>query len=122
VSGVLRFVAGIVLRTLLRTTTGRAEQAGRRTRPRQERAKATRRRPRAARPAERGGTVPDPPARSKALLGVMVASVVVGLPLMLIFEDTITRIVGVLCLFTFIISGVFAIADPRLIEHEEQVG
>jgi uncharacterized membrane protein YkgB len=50
---------------------------------------------------------------------LMIASFVVGLVLMVGFEATLTRIVGVLALFTFIVSGVFLIADPAFLGQEE---
>ncbi len=43
---------------------------------------------------------------------VMVVSMVLGFTLMFLFEHTITRVVGVVALFAFIVSGVFVIADP----------
>ena len=42
-----------------------------------------------------------------------IACFVVGVALMIPFEATITRILGVAALFAFIVSGVFAIADPE---------
>ena len=46
-------------------------------------------------------------------LGVFtVAALVVALGLMLPFENTFTRIGGVLAMFAFIVSGVFLIAGP----------
>ena len=41
-----------------------------------------------------------------------VAAFVLGVALMIPFEAMTTRILGVLCLFAFIVIGVFAIADP----------
>jgi hypothetical protein len=48
----------------------------------------------------------------------MFGSLAVGLVLMIGFEAVLTRIVGVLALFTFIITGVFLIADPAFLERE----
>ncbi len=45
---------------------------------------------------------------------------IVGAALMLIFEDPLTRIVGVLALLAFVVCGVFAIAGPELIEAGEE--
>jgi hypothetical protein len=42
-----------------------------------------------------------------------------GVPLMIIFEHTITRILGVGLMFAFIISGVFLVADPAFLNQEE---
>jgi hypothetical protein len=50
---------------------------------------------------------------------LMFGSLAVGLVLMLGFEATVTRILGVLALFTFIVSGVFLIADPAFLADEE---
>ena len=49
----------------------------------------------------------------------MCSSDLVGLVLMIGFEAMLTRIVGVLALFTFIITGVFLIADPAFLERED---
>jgi hypothetical protein len=45
--------------------------------------------------------------------GILLAEFGAGLVLMVGFEHWLTRIVGLLCLFAFIITGVFLIADPR---------
>jgi hypothetical protein len=55
----------------------------------------------------------------RPLVAFMLASLAVGLVLMLIFEATITRIVGVVALFAFIVSGVFLIADPAFLGPED---
>jgi hypothetical protein len=55
----------------------------------------------------------------RPLLVLMLASLGVGLVLMLIFHAPVTRIVGVLALFTFIVSGVFLIADPAFLGPDE---
>lgn len=59
----------------------------------------------------------------RSRLGVAtVASLVAGLALMLPFEYTITRVLGIACLFAFIACGVFLIADPaRLAAEDEEV-
>jgi hypothetical protein len=49
----------------------------------------------------------------------MLGSLAVGLVLMIGFETVLTRIVGVLALFAFIVSGVFLIADPAFLERDE---
>jgi hypothetical protein len=38
---------------------------------------------------------------------------------MFLFESTPTRVIGVLALFTFIVSGVFAVADPAFIAADD---
>jgi hypothetical protein len=55
----------------------------------------------------------------RPLLLFMLASLAVGLVLMLLFEATVTRIVGVTALFAFIVSGVFLIADPAFLGADE---
>ena len=48
-----------------------------------------------------------------------VAAFVAGVALMIPFEATITRILGVLCLFAFVVLGVFAIAQPERLAEDE---
>ncbi len=48
-----------------------------------------------------------------------VAAFVAGVALMIPFEATITRILGVLCLFAFVVLGVFAIAQPERLAQDE---
>ena len=50
---------------------------------------------------------------------LMFGSLIVGLPLMLLFENTVTRIAGVILCFTFIISGVFLLASPSYLGRDE---
>jgi hypothetical protein len=64
--------------------------------------------------AARGARAPRRP-----LLVLMLASLVAGVLLMVLFEATITRILGVAALFTFIVSGVFLIADPAWLEQDQ---
>jgi hypothetical protein len=52
-------------------------------------------------------------------IALLFGSLAVGLVLMIGFEAMLTRIVGVLALFTFIITGVFLIADPAFLERDE---
>ena len=52
-------------------------------------------------------------------LPVMLGCLVVGLALMLAFESAITRLLGVIALFAFIVIGVFLIADPAFLAEEE---
>jgi hypothetical protein len=47
------------------------------------------------------------------------AALVVALVLNLLFEQTLTRIVGVAAMFAFIVAGVFLIASPGFLEAEE---
>ncbi len=55
----------------------------------------------------------------RPLLVFMLASLAIGLGLMLPFEALVTRIVGVTALFAFIVSGVFLIADPAFLGPDE---
>jgi hypothetical protein len=69
------------------------------------------------------GTASAPSAgssvRRRPLLVFMLASLAVGLVLMLVFHAPVTRIVGVAALFAFIVSGVFLIADPAFLGQDE---
>ena len=56
----------------------------------------------------------------RALLGLTVASFVLGATVMIFFESTPARIVGVALLFTFIVSGVFLIADPAWLSRDDE--
>jgi hypothetical protein len=53
-------------------------------------------------------------------LPVMLGCLGVGLALMLAFESWITRLLGVLALFAFIVIGVFLIADPAFLVEEDE--
>jgi hypothetical protein len=52
-------------------------------------------------------------------LPVMLGCLGVGLALMLAFDSWITRLLGVLALFAFIVIGVFLIADPAFLAEED---
>jgi hypothetical protein len=52
-------------------------------------------------------------------LAFMLGSLAVGLVLMIGFEAVLTRVVGVLALFAFIVSGVFLIADPAFLAADD---
>ena len=112
-----RFAAGLALKTLLRTVTGRAEPASR--------VKATRkRRGRGRRPTRHPAATPGPRAHTQPRRGpafvVMMGAIALALPLMLLFESPYTLAVGVVLLFTFVVAGVFAIADPAFLEADEE--
>jgi hypothetical protein len=49
-----------------------------------------------------------------------VGSLVAGLALMILFEATITRILGVTLLFAFIVGALFLIAEPRFLERDQE--
>jgi len=51
---------------------------------------------------------------------LMFGCLALGLPLMLIFENTFTRIAGVLLCLGFIVSGVFVIANPTDLGKDEE--
>jgi hypothetical protein len=55
-------------------------------------------------------------------LALMLGSFAVGLVLMVAFEHPVTRILGVLALFTFLVTGVFLIADPVALGQEDDGG
>jgi hypothetical protein len=52
-------------------------------------------------------------------LAAMLACLAAGLVLNLGFETTITRVLGLLLLFAFIVIGVFLIADPEFLGRED---
>ncbi len=49
----------------------------------------------------------------------MLTCLVVGLVLMIGFEETVTRVLGVLALFAFVVIGVFVIAEPEFLGRED---
>jgi hypothetical protein len=49
-----------------------------------------------------------------------VGSLVAGLALMILFEATITRILGVTLLFAFIVGALFLIAEPGFLERDRE--
>jgi len=52
-------------------------------------------------------------------LAFMLGCLAAGLVLMIGFEAVITRVLGVLALFAFIVTGVFLIADPAFLERDD---
>jgi uncharacterized membrane protein YkgB len=52
-------------------------------------------------------------------LALLFGSLAAGLVLMIGFEHVLTRILGVLALFTFIVTGVFLIADPEFLDADD---
>lgn len=48
----------------------------------------------------------------------LLAAFLVGVVLMVSFEHVVTRVLGLLCLFGFIVGGVFLIADPDELRRE----
>jgi hypothetical protein len=59
---------------------------------------------------------------SRPRVALPLACFAAGLVLMVGFEATVTRILGVLALLAFIVSGVFAIADPAYLAEEDEDG
>jgi hypothetical protein len=104
-------LAWVVLRVLERFGRGRADAAGTGA---GRRRRGRRRGSRRAAPAE-----PLAPPRGR-LVTAMLVFLVVALVAMIGFEYAITRLIGVLCIFGFIICGVFAVADPRFLTVEEE--
>jgi hypothetical protein len=49
----------------------------------------------------------------------ILTAAVVGVVLMVGFDSPLTRVLGLLCLFGFIVGGVFLIADPVALGSEE---
>jgi hypothetical protein len=61
----------------------------------------------------------------RPLMGVMLGCLAIGMVLMLVFDSAIARVVGVVALFAFIVTGVFLIADPAFLaaeDDEDRVG
>ena len=48
----------------------------------------------------------------------LLAAFVAGVVLMVAFEHVVTRVIGLLCLFGFIVGGVFVIADPAMLGND----
>ena len=48
----------------------------------------------------------------------ILAAAAVGFVLMFFFESPLTRVLGLACLFGFIVGGVFLIADPEHLRRE----
>lgn len=56
-------------------------------------------------------------ARTRLVFALLAAAV----GFMLLSEDAITRVVGVLALFGFVVAGAFAIADPGFLDPDADV-
>lgn len=109
------FALGLVVRFVLgrvqRPTAG-ARQAPSRAQRREQRRAQERR-------AEEHVAALAPPKRTPLLL-LMLGSFALSLPLMIAFHHPLTRILGVALLFTFIVTGVFLIANPAFLAGEEE--
>lgn len=104
------FAGGVVVKLVLDRLGGRPAAA---------RAAGRRRSSRRPHPTTESSATPWLGPSKGPLLALMIASACIAVPLMIIFEHPITRIVGVIGLLAFIISGVFVIANPAFLEAEE---
>jgi amino acid transporter len=59
--------------------------------------------------------------RSRLLVATVVA-LVLGLALMLPFEYTVTRLLGMIALATFVVLGLRLVADPAFLERDRAEG
>ena len=59
-------------------------------------------------------------AERRPLALVALTALAVGFVLLVVFDAWLTRLIGVLALFTFIVAGVFAIATPQLLDGEDE--
>jgi hypothetical protein len=57
--------------------------------------------------------------RRSPLAVATIACLIAGLALMLPFEATITRALGIACLLAFIACGVFLVADPAMLAADD---
>ncbi len=48
------------------------------------------------------------------------AALVLGVLLLVPFDAWFTRLLGVLALFAFVVAGVFAIANPALLDDDDE--
>jgi hypothetical protein len=55
---------------------------------------------------------------SRPLLLATLASFVVGAAVMIVFEGTIARVLGMTALVGFIVLGLFLVIDPALLDDE----
>jgi hypothetical protein len=112
------FALGWLVRLALGLLTRRPTDSKRPARARRDRRRATTRTQGAA------TREPEAPAEGanprRPLTAFMLACAVVGVPVMILFESAPTRIIGVLSLFGFIISGVFLIADPSALGRVDE--
>jgi hypothetical protein len=64
-------------------------------------------------------TLREAAAPDATLTALMFGCLAAGLVLMIGFEAAITRVLGVVALFAFIVLGVFLIADPELVDSDD---
>ena len=75
-------------------------------------------------PSEGSGFSPipsDPSPGPRPLAGATAACFVLGVALMIPFEATVTRVLGMGFLIGFVVCGLFLIADPRFLARGEGV-
>ncbi len=51
---------------------------------------------------------------------VVLGSLIAGLTLMIVFDATVTRVLGVALLFAFIVGALFLIAEPLFLERDDE--
>lgn len=56
--------------------------------------------------------------RQSRMIAATLAAFVLGVALMIPFESTVTRVLGVLALLAYIVLGVFTIATPELLGEQ----
>jgi hypothetical protein len=105
------FLKALVMKAVLDRTAGR-RPAGAAAAPTPAPAAAL-----ARAPGHRPETAARPRRAAPALICFAVGAIA-----MLLFESTLTRVIGVVALFGFVIAGVFAIADPRWLASAPELG
>jgi uncharacterized membrane protein len=55
----------------------------------------------------------------RTLQAVVIACLAVGVVLMLAFDNTVTRVIGVTCLLAYVAGGLFLIADPSYLGGDD---
>ena len=58
--------------------------------------------------------------RMISLRAALVATLVGGVALMVPFEATVTRVLGMALLFTFVIIGLLLVAEPGFLTRDEE--
>lgn len=56
------------------------------------------------------------------LRAISLTFLILALALMLPFEETVTRILGVICIFAFVATGLFAVASPGFLAQRDEEG
>lgn len=58
--------------------------------------------------------------RDARLLGLVLGCFAVGAPMVVLFEETVVRILGAVILCGFIVAGVFLVADPAFLAPDAE--